>query len=341
MKKHQKLRSVLSVLAVLLAFAAIIGLVTRLLEPKYMTDLEEGSFISQYYDEAGGHDVIFIGDCEVYANFSPAELYRQRGITSYVRGTSQQLVWQSYYVLKETLRYEIPKVVVFNVNAMRYSEPVSEAYHRLTIDQMRWSAEKVGIITASMTEEEDFLSYVFPIMRYHARFDELTAEDLEYFFKTKKNTFNGYQMNTSVVPLEHLPAKRPLPDYTFGDVCYEYLEKMAELCKANGIELILIKAPSQFPHWYDEYDSQISEFARAHGLAYYNLKEHTEAIGLDFSTDTYDAGLHLNLSGATKLSDYFADILADAHGCADHRDDPEIAAQYGELLERYEEASRK
>ena len=287
MKKHQKLRSVLSVLAVLLAFAAIIGLVTRLLEPKYMTDLEEGSFISQYYDEAGGHDVIFIGDCEVYANFSPAELYRQRGITSYVRGTSQQLVWQSYYVLKETLRYETPKVVVFNVNAMRYSEPVSEAYHRLTIDQMRWSAEKVGIITASMTEEEDFLSYVFPIMRYHARFDELTAEDLEYFFKTKKNTFNGYQMNTSVVPLEHLPAKRPLPDYTFGDVCYEYLEKMAELCKANGVELILIKAPSQFPHWYDEYDSQISEFARANGLAYYNLKEHTEAIGLDFSTESH------------------------------------------------------
>ena len=341
MEKHQKLRNTLSVLAVLLAFAAVLGLVTRLLEPKYMTDLEEGSFISQYYNEAGGHDVIFIGDCEVYANFSPAELYRQRGITAYVRGTSQQLVWQSYYVLKETLRYEIPKVVVFNVNAMRYSEPVSEAYHRLTIDKMRWSAEKVGIITASMTEEEDFLSYVFPIMRYHARFDELTAEDLEYFFKSKKNTFNGYQMNTSVVPLEHLPAKRPLPDYTFEDVCYEYLEKMAELCKENGIELILIKAPSQFPHWHDEYNSQISAFAREHGLAYYNLIEHTDAIGLDFSTDTYDAGLHLNLSGATKLSDYFADILADVHGCADHRDDPEIAAKYSELLDRYEESSRK
>lgn len=341
MKKHQKLRNVLPVLAVLVAFAAILVLVTRLLEPKYMTDLEEGSFISQYYDEAGGHDVIFIGDCEVYANFSPAELYRQRGITAYVRGTSQQLVWQSYYVLKETLRYETPKVVVFNVNAMRYSEPVSEAYHRLTIDQMRWSAEKVGMITASMTEEENFLSYVFPIMRYHARFDELTAEDLEYFFKTKKNTFNGYQMNTSVVPLEHLPAMRPLPDYTFGDVCYEYLEKMTDLCKEKGIELILIKAPSQYPHWYDEYDSQIAEFAQEHGLAYYNLKLHEEAIGLDFSTDTYDAGLHLNLSGATKLSDYFADVLADAHGCGDHRGNPEIAAAYAELLERYDEASGK
>ena len=341
MKQHQKLRTVLSVLAVLLAFVAVLGLLTRLLEPKYMTDLEEGSFISQYYGEAGGHDVIFIGDCEVYANFSPAELYRQRGITAYVRGTSQQLVWQSYYVLKETLRYETPKVVVYNVNAMRHSEPVSEAYHRLTIDQMRWSVEKVGIITASMTEEEDFLSYVFPILRYHARFDELTTEDLQYFFQTQKNTFNGYQMNTSVVPLEHLPAKRPLADYTFGDICYEYLEKMTALCEEHGVELILIKAPSRYPYWYEEYDSQITAFAQDHGLTYYNLQQHEDAIGLDFSTDTYDAGLHLNLSGATKLSDYFADILADVHGCVDHRQDPEIASKYAELLERYDQASAK
>lgn len=341
MEKKKTLRTVLSVLAVLLAFVVVLGLVTRLLEPKYMTDLEEGSFISQYYAEAGGHDVIFIGDCEVYANFSPAELYRQRGITAYVRGTSQQLVWQSYYVLKETLRYETPKVVVFNVNAMRYSEPVSEAYHRLTIDGMRWSAEKVGIIQASMTEEEDFWSYVFPILRYHARFDELSSEDLEYFFRTEKNTFNGYQMNTNVVPLEHLPAKRPLANYTFGDICYEYLEKMTELCKENDVELVLIKAPSRYPYWYDEYDQQIRDFAEEHGLAFYNLQKEEEAIGLDFTTDTYDAGLHLNLSGATKLSTWFADILADNHGCVDHRGDPAVAAEYEKLLERYDAASGK
>lgn len=34
---------------------------------------------------------------------------------------------------------------------------------------MRWSEDKVGIIRASMIKEEDFLSYVFPILRYHSR----------------------------------------------------------------------------------------------------------------------------------------------------------------------------
>ena len=337
MEKRNR-KTVASVAVVLLVFCLALTLATRLLRPKYMTDLEEGSFVGQYYREAGNHDVLFVGDCEVYANFSPLELYRQRGITAYVRGTSQQLIWQSYYILKETFRYESPKAVVFNVNAMRYSEPVSEAYNRLTIDNMRWSAEKVGIIRASMTEEEDFFSYVFPILRYHARFDELTAEDFAWFFRTRDNTWQGYRMNREIVPVGTLPAKRILPSYAFGDICWEYLEKMRLLCEENGAELILVKAPSLYPYWYEEYDAQIREYANSHGLAFYNLAEAAEEIGLDYSVDTYDGGLHLNLTGATKLSGYFARILAENHGVADHRQDPEIANLYNEKLARYDEA---
>lgn len=336
MKKNAKLKNALSVVAVLMVFLCLFLLVSRLLSPKYMTDLEEGSMIASYYDETGGHDVIFIGDCEVYANFSPLEMYRTEGITAYVRGTSQQLIWQSYHILKETLRYEKPKAVVFNVNAMRYSEPVSEAYNRLTIDQMRWSEEKVNIILDSMMEEETFLSYVFPILRYHSRFDELTREDLEYLFTTRENTYNGYQLHTEIVPVGNLPVKRPLPDYRFGDVCYEYLEKMVRLCQQNGIELILVKAPSLYPYWYDEYDEQIRSFAQKWDVSYYNLAAVADEIGLDYSTDTYDAGLHLNVSGAAKLSGYFAQILADGHGIPDRRNDPQIKEIYEQKLKNYD-----
>jgi len=329
-------KTVLSVIAVLLIFAAAFAFLTQLLTPKYMTDLVEGSMISQYYRESGGHDVIFIGDCEVYANYSPMELYRTHGITSYIRGTSQQLIWQSYYVLKETLRYETPRAVVLNVNAMRYGEPVKEAFNRLTIDQMRWSAEKIGMIRASMTEEETFASYVFPILRYHSRFDELTKEDFEYLFKVKDNTYNGYLVNKNINPAGTLPAKRPLADYRFADVCYEYLDRITELCKEKGVELILVKAPSLYPYWYEQYDEQMAEYARENGLAYYNFTACIEDIGLDFQVDTYDAGLHLNHTGAEKLSRYFGQILAEKHGIPDRRNDPDMAAVYDEKLKRYD-----
>ena len=337
----QRTKTVLSVIAVVLAFVLLLGFVSRLLSPKYMTDLVEGSMLSQYYREAGGHDVIFIGDCEVYSNFSPLEMYRSQGITAYVRGSSQQLIWQSYYVLEETLRYETPKVIVYNVNAMRYSEPVSEAYNRLTIDKMKWSSQKVEMILASMTEEETFLSYVFPILRYHSRFDELTPEDFTYLFQTRDNTYNGYLLNQNIKPAENLPTKRPLADYRFGDICYEYLEKMAELCEQSGVELILIKAPSLYPYWYEEQDAQIAEFAREHGLDYYDFTKCIDQIGLDFQVDTYDAGLHLNLTGATKLSRYFADILVQEHGITDRRTDEQIARIYDEKLQAYDTAIQK
>ena len=320
---------------ILILILVIFFLTNKLLMPKYMDSLVEGSMISQYYDEDKNHEVIFIGDCEVYANFSPMVIYEETGITSYVRGSSQQLLWQSYYILEETLKYEKPKVVVFNVNAMRYDKPVSEAYNRLTLDKMKWSKQKYEIIKASMTEEETLASYIFPILRYHSRFDQLTKEDFEYLFKEKKNTYNGFLINKNVKPVESLPTKRKLSNYQFADITYQYLDKITNLCKENDIKLVLIKAPSVYPFWYDEYDSQIEDYANKNDITFINFLDNVQEIGIDYTQDTYDSGLHLNLYGATKLSKYFAKILAEQFDLTDYRQNQTINDIYQEKLTQY------
>ena len=322
---------------IVLLLLGIFWFLNILVSPKYMESLVEGSMISEYYDTPKNHEVLFIGDCEVYANFSPMVLYEEEGISSYIRGSSQQLIWQSYGILKETLKYEKPEVVIFNVNAMRYSTPVSEAYNRLTIDKMKWSKEKIEMIFSSMTEEENFWSYVFPILRYHSRIFELTEEDFTYLFQRRQNTFNGFLINQNVKGVESLPTKRPLTETKFADITYEYLDKIRELCEENNIELVLIKAPSLYPYWYTEYDEQIEEYASKYGLDYYNFLENILEIGLDYSVDTYDGGLHLNLSGATKLSKYFAPILKEKYSLTDYRDNEEVNAYYQKELEKYYE----
>ena len=322
---------------IVLLLLGVFWFLNILVSPKYMESLVEGSMISEYYDTPKNHEVLFIGDCEVYANFSPLVLYEEEGISSYIRGSSQQLIWQSYGILKETLKYEKPKVVIFNVNAMRYSTPVSEAYNRLTIDKMKWSKEKIEMIFSSMTEEENFWSYVFPILRYHSRIFELTEEDFTYLFQRRQNTFNGFLINQNVKGVESLPTKRPLTETKFADITYEYLDKIRELCEENNIELVLIKAPSLYPYWYTEYDEQIEEYASKYGLDYYNFLENILEIGLDYSVDTYDGGLHLNLSGATKLSKYFAPILKEKYSLTDYRDNEEVNAYYQKELEKYYE----
>ena len=326
---------VVRVSLIVLLLLGVFWVLNILVSPKYMESLVEGSMISEYYDTPKNHEVLFIGDCEVYANFSPMVLYEEEGISSYIRGSSQQLIWQSYSILKETLKYENPKVVIFNVNAMRYSEPVSEAYNRLTIDKMKWSKDKIEMIFSSMTEEENFLSYVFPILRYHSRIFELTKEDFSYLFQRRQNTFNGFLINQNVKGVESLPTKRPLTETKFADITYEYLDKIRKLCEENNIELVLIKAPSLYPYWYTEYDEQIKEYASKYGLDYYNFLENILEIGLDYSVDTYDGGLHLNLNGATKLSKYFVPILKEKYSLTDYRDNEEVNGYYQKELEKY------
>ena len=148
-----------------------------------MSGVLEGAMTQEYYNEENPHDVIFVGDCEVYENFSPVTMWEEHGITSYIRGSAQQLIWQSYYLLEEVFERESPKVVVYNVQSMKYDTPQSEAYNRMTLDGMPLSKHKLDAIKASMTEDEDMVSYLIPFLRYRSRWSELTDEDFEYAFR--------------------------------------------------------------------------------------------------------------------------------------------------------------
>lgn len=333
------MKKIFKILAFMLVFVLVLWAAQRILTPKYVSEAQDGRLIGEYYDSAKDHDVVFVGDCEVYESISPVALWQDYGITSYVRGSPQQLIWHSYYLMEETLKYEKPEAFVFNVLSMKYGEPQSEAYNRLALDGMKWSGAKVDSIRAAMTEEEDFLSYVFPLLRFHSRWSELKWEDLRYAFtKTPQLSVNGYLMRIDVDGVESLRTGRPLMDYTLPQLCWDYLEKMRLLCETNGVELILMKAPTSTPQWtwYPEWDQQVEAYAQEHGLAYYNFLEDIDAIGLDFMTDTYDQGGHLNLAGAEKLSRYFGAILQKDHGIAGHTGDPVCEERWQTIAGQYE-----
>jgi len=316
---------------------ATLFLLQRLVTPKYVSGIVEGSLIEAYYAEKTPHDVVFIGDCEVYESFSPVTLWNEYGITSFIRGSAQQLIWQSYYLLEETLGYEKPEVVVFNVLSLKYDQPQKEAYNRLTLDGMKWSMSKVRSIQASMMEDEHFLDYVFPILRYHARWSELTADDVRYMFGKDRLFHNGYYMRVDVKPVTTVPIGKLLPDYQFGENAYRYLDMMVELCEKNDIELILVKVPSIYPYWYDEWEEQMDVYAAEHDLLYINFLDLIDEVGIDYATDTYDTGLHMNLSGAEKMSNYFGRILSEDYQVPDRRDNAHLSSIWSEKTAFYNE----
>ena len=69
--------------ACILVAVLLIGalyIVQRLLVPKYQTGIVEGSMVEEYYKDRSDHEVLFVGDCEVYENFSTIELWRKYGM---------------------------------------------------------------------------------------------------------------------------------------------------------------------------------------------------------------------------------------------------------------------
>ncbi len=336
-----KKRSISVFLGLGLVVLGSLWLLQRLLMPKYMGDIVEGALISEYYKETTDHDVIFVGDCEVYENFSPITMWEDYGITSYIRGSAQQLIWQSYYLLEETLEYEKPEVVVFNVLSMKYDTPQKEAYNRMTLDGMKWSKSKVDDIRASMMEDEEFADYVFPILRYHSRWQELTSDDFKYLFTRRPVSQSGYYMRIDVKPAQTFPKPKKLANYEFGENSWKYLEKMRKLCEEKGIQLILVKAPSLYPAWYDEWEDLIEEYAKTYELPYYNFLELTDEVGIDFTKDTYDGGLHLNLSGAEKMGAYFGKILREEFRVPDRRNDEKIASVWAEKCAAYYDMEKR
>ena len=229
----------------------------RLLMPKYMGKIVEGAMVEEYYKETTDHDVIFIGDCEVYENFSTMKLWEEYGITSYIRGSSQQLIWQSYYLLEETLKYEKPKVVVFNVLSLKYDKPQKEAYNRMTLDGMKWSGSKVNDIKASMTEDESFIDYVFPILRYHSRWTELTGDDIKYIFENIGIRAHGIMKNDSSYQLLIL--------FSFTKNHFFFAR-----IRINFSAFIVIQRSKHNWHSVDflnRLDIEISNYCRCHGIA--------------------------------------------------------------------------
>ncbi len=323
-KTNAKKSIALRFTATALVILVVLFLLQRLFVPKYVDGIVEGAFVAEYYREPDlNFDVIFAGDCEVYENFSPVVLWDECGINSYIRGSAEQYIWQSYYLLEDAFCYHKPQAVVFNIQSLQFNESQSEAYNRMSIEGMKWSKSKVGSILASMKEEEHFIEYVFPLLRYHSRWNELQPTDVSYMFRSRPVTHNGYYMRIDVRPAKNIPAGRPLADYTFGDKAYAYLDKIRTLCEENGVKLLFIKAPSLYPVWYDEYDRQVVDYAAQYDIPYINFLDIGDQTGVDYSTDTYDGGLHMNLSGAEKLAHYIGPVLRDM-GVSDRRDDPAL-----------------
>ncbi|MDE6566869.1 MAG: SGNH/GDSL hydrolase family protein, partial [Lachnospiraceae bacterium] len=79
------------------------------------------------------------------------------------------------------------------------------------------------------------------------------------------------------------------------------------------------------------------EYAEKYDLPYINFYDLLEETDINYETDTYDGGLHLNRNGAGKLAGYLGKVLTEQYGIPDHRNDADIAEVYQKKYQFYED----
>ena len=311
--------------------------------PKYVSENQDGNVTAEFYEIETPIDAAYFGSSTVY-NAIPADfLWDRYGLASYTRANASQTLWQSYYLIKDTIKVNRPQLITLDVSFMKYGEDFcEEGSNRKAIDGMRFSADKFRCAKASMSGEESIYSYIFPILRFHSRWNDLKREDIEYAFKRPQVTYDGFIMEfDGVEELEEFDMSEP-DEASFPDKSTEYLLKIIKLCEGEDIDLLLMKTPTYINNWYSAYDRILSDIAGSHKKCrYVNFDAYEDELMLDRHYDYVDGHSHLNVKGAEKFAVFFGHYIKECYDLPDHREEEVYSRYWDKQYMRYEQAKEQ
>lgn len=292
---------------------------------------------SFYQEKRNTVDVVMYGTSMMYCSINPAVLWKEYGISSFNFARQRQFIPLSYHYMKETLKYQKPKVIILEVLALgfeyEYPDQLAQGISASNLDPLKLSLNKIEAINISIPEGEK-LSYVMPFIRQHMNYKNLKKDD----FKNPQNFYKGYSFLLGTSD-ERQGLFVQMED---TDKCAEifpknlnYLYKIIELCQANQVHLVLYKSPtSSTSHYSKGISNTIRDIADKEGIPFIESNLLYDELGIEFSNDTID-GTHLNAFGSEKVTRYVGDFLVNQYQLPDHRQE-EGYESWQKGAERYE-----
>ena len=340
MRKHISnwIRAVVFLLILIISLYGI----NQVIMPKYIlknSTWPTTSSYNQFYEMAENSiDVLFFGSSVAVNAFSPQEIYNDYGIRSYNLGSEQQSIFLSYYWLKEALRFQTPQVVVLDTRFLFELHPEDkintvESLTRKCLDPMKWSEVKREAVSelCNIDESQSEMSYYLKNIRFHTRWSGLE----EYDFVTEETQYSplkGYSPIATYGPESYATFTSSGDTETKQEpqeVMQVYLDKMVDLCKTEGIQLVLVSLPNNLMN--DAINNTLTAYANDNNIDYYNMCETSlyNSIGAELPRESMLD--HENLWGAMKMSQYVGGLLQDTYHVAAVKDE-----QYESTREFYD-----
>lgn len=269
-----------------------------------------------YSEEEDTLDVIMIGSSPVYPFYSGPKLWGEYGITCYPLSSHVQRPSAALPLLKEAYKTQSPQVVVFEMRMYTMEDGRMEdnmAYARGVTDNMKYSLNRIYAINRLVTEPKDRYTYYFDIFKYHSNWKTMILpEQIACFWYEKANPLKGFAIRDEVGPLEkeRIPVCTDLTDsLKIPAEQEERLYELLDFLKEKDQQALFIVSPYREEETEQKMFNYMKKIIQSYGYDFVNMNEHYEEIGIDFETDYYDYGGHVNILGAEKCTAYLAKLL--------------------------------
>ncbi len=343
---------------VFIAMVATLTLViTTLLKPEdNESKLRASGFRNMPNDSL---DVVFVGSSTMYRFISPATLWENEKLTSYVYASPAMPFECVEPVIKEVEKTQKPDLIV--VDARRIARlAIMEAEGRVddiySEENINWFSLVVNnfptginkletILKSKYIPAEDKLLYITEIGKYHSRWAqvvELAREnklDLDYDFYQVKYPQKGYMMtarlfNTDKACADYSQYVANTP--SFPDDTRHLLDSLMDYAKDNNIELLFVDTPFiGVSEKVLDMSKSLQQIVEENGYKYYEMNYEIASLGLDANKHFYDDN-HTNAWGAELVTKAIGEYIAVNYGIKNEHS-KEVVDDFNAALEDYKE----
>lgn len=307
----------------------VVAGVSRLVERK-----ESIEKMKPFLDRAEEYDVLFLGDSIMNTGVFPMEIWEKYGITGYNIASYGNTLPITYWALQNALDYASPKLVVLDVQGAGKtyklsgnSSDVHTAFDCYPISRTKAAAlddlmdDPYAVDDSGAAYVDMKWEYLFTLGKYHARWSELTSEDIHPVYNREK----GAKSVIAVADAQDYDLiDENMATEENGQWGFVYLRRIIEDCQNRGIDVLLVHLPYPATEEQQMDANAVYYIAEEYGVDYIDFVSMDDTV--DYATDCFDAHEHLNPSGARKVSDYLGRYIAEHYAMADHRGEEKYAA---------------
>ncbi|MDO5971122.1 hypothetical protein Q4Q35_15040 [Flavivirga aquimarina] len=280
---------------------------------------------SKVHDTTNTYNTIFLGSSRGYTAYNPVIFDSILDTKSFNMCTGSQNIIESYYILKDILEFQKPKTVVYEMFLPSF-DTTDDYYHILSNASFLRSSKVKRELIVNGFGLSGIANYLSPILRnklyIKADIMKLLVGGNSTVTKKKNNSYwvSGYlheEKEVDQYTISNFERMVNLDNTSTSTMKLEYFNKLTNLCKEKGIQLVCVRSPFPPTRLNNEDDSDnklvtqyFNDLCTQNNVEFFDFNSINNA-NYRYEDANFSDSHHMNYKGANKATMQLAELIKD------------------------------